>query len=70
MTLETLIRQAIAEGRFAGLTLWPSSKGYQSNFKNKEGGWECHVDEDPITALRAALGERKPEAIFTGGVFD
>lgn len=70
MPLEALIQQAIAEGRFAGLTLWPSSKGFQANFKNKEGGWECHTDEDPIRALRAALGEREPAAVFTGGVFD
>ena len=68
--LEDLILKAIAEGRFSGLTLWPSSKGYQANFKNAHGGWECHTGEDPIAMLRAALGEAKPAAIFTGGVFD
>lgn len=69
-TLEDLILQAIREGRFSGLTLWPSSKGYQSNLKNKQGGWECHVNEDPIAALRAALGGAPPAAVFTGGVFE
>ena len=70
MPLEDLIRNAIKEGRFDGLTIWPSSKGYQSNLKNKQGGWECHVNEDPIAALRAALGEAPPAAVFKGGVFE
>lgn len=72
MPLEDLIRKAIAEGRFDGLTLWPSSKGYQSNLKNKKGGWECHVNEDPIAAMRAALGETTaaPAAASEGSVFD
>ena len=56
MSLEDLIRKAIEEGRFSGLSLWPCSTGFQSNLKNKHGGWECHVNEDPIVALRAALG--------------
>lgn len=70
MDLEALIRKAIEEGRFTGLTLWPMSQGYQSNRKREQGGWECHVHEDPIVALRAALGEAPPTAVFTGGVFD
>ena len=71
-SLENLIRNAIKEGRLGGLSLWPCSTGYQSNLKNKHGGWECHVNEDPIVALRAALGEAPPAAVFTfkGGVFD
>ena len=70
MTLEALILKAIAEGRLDGLTLWPTSKGFQSNLKSKGGGWACHIDQDPIVALRAALGEREPAAEFKGGVFD
>lgn len=71
-SLEDLIRNAIKEGRLGGLSLWPCSTGFQSNLKNKHGGWECHVNEDPIVALRAALGEAPPAAVFTfkGGVFD
>ncbi len=57
MSLEDLIRKAIEEGRFDGLTLWPCSRGYQSNLKFKRGGWGCHVNEDPIAAMRAALGD-------------
>lgn len=72
MSLEDLIRKAIAEGRCAGLTLWPTSKGYQSNLKNEHGGWECHVHEDPIVAMRAALGDTAaaPVAAQQGSVFD
>ena len=71
MPLEDLIRKAIREGRFDGLTLWPCSAGFQSNLKNKKGGWDCHVDEDPIAAMRAALGEPDTSRITTDneGVF-
>ena len=69
MSLEALILKAIAEGRFSGLTLWPCSRGYQANFKNEHGGWQCHVGEDPIAMLRAALAERVPTA-QQGSVFD
>ena len=70
MSLEDLIRKAIKEGRFGGLTIWPCSTGYQSNLKNKQGGWECRVNEDPIAALRAALGDAPPAAVSGKGVFD
>lgn len=73
MSLEDLIRKAIKEGRFDGLTCWPCSVGYQSNLKNKKtGGWDCRVDEDPIAAMRAALGEVAAGAPVAeqGSVFD
>lgn len=70
MTLEALIQKAIAEGRCRGLTLWPCSAGFQANFKTASGGWECHVNADPIAALRAALGEAPAAAASTGSVFD
>lgn len=69
MSLEDLIRKAIREGRFDGLTLWPCSAGFQSNLKNKQGGWGCHINEDPIAAMRAALGE-PVAAAEQGSVFD
>ena len=70
MNLEDLIRKAIEEGRFSGLTLWTCSAGYQSNFKNVDGGWRCEVHEDPIEAMRASLGEKPAAAAEEGSVFD
>lgn len=56
-SLEDLIRGAIEEGRFDGLTLWRTSKGFQSNFKDKRtSGWRCMTGEDPIDAMRQSLG--------------
>lgn len=70
-TIEDLIRKAIEEGRFSGLTLWPCSAGFQSNFKDKKtGGWRCEVHEDPIEAMRASLGEKPAAAADEGSVFD
>ncbi len=71
MTLEDLIRKAIEEGRFDGLTLWPSSQGYQSNFchKGRGGAWRCEVDADPIAAMRRSLGDETATPATDGGVF-
>lgn len=60
MTLEDLIRKAIKEGRFGGLTLWPCEAGFQANRRNPDSSWSCHVNEDAVVALRAALGEKLP----------
>lgn len=66
-SLDDLIRQAAKDGRLDGLTCWPCSQGYQSNFKTPSGGWRCEVDKDPVAAMKRALGAA-PEV--QGSIFD
>lgn len=69
--LEDAIRTAFASGRFKGLTCWPCSAGFQANAKNAAGGWACHVADNPVMALRLALGlETAAPVVPAGSVFD
>jgi len=69
--LEDAIRTAFASGRLKGLTCWPCSAGYQANTKNAAGGWACHVADNPVTALRLALGlETAAPAAAERSIFD
>ena len=53
--LETLIQEAARDGRFRGLTLWPTQDGrFQANIADGPG-WRVEIDADPVAALRRVL---------------
>jgi len=69
--LEDAIRTAFASGQLKGLTCWPCSAGFQANAKNAAGGWACHVADNPVTALRLAVGlETAAPAAPERSIFD
>lgn len=56
--LDTLIQETARNGRFAGLTLWPTPEGlFQANVSEGQG-WRVEIDADPAAALLRALGRR------------
>jgi hypothetical protein len=59
MTLEELIKEAAATGRF-NLTVWETDRGFQASFSRDKQSWRCATDADPVAAAKAALIEFRP----------
>ena len=61
---EAELRGALRAGEFDGLTLWPTSKGWQANARRKgrSSCWHVQIDDDPIVAIRRALQTDKLDA--------
>lgn len=56
-TLEALIAEAAAQGRFDGLTLWRSSEGrWQAAMCASRTTCTVAYDTDPVAALAKVLG--------------
>lgn len=56
-TLEALIAEAAAQGRFDGLTLWRSSEGrWQASACVSRTTCSVALDADPVAALVKVLG--------------
>lgn len=48
--------------RVAGLTLYPTQDGrWQASVSSDRIGWRTEIHENPIEALRRALGLKSPE---------
>lgn len=55
LDLETLLRDAVADGRCRNLTLWSTSDHWQANMSTGLNPWKIRADADPVRALKAVL---------------
>ena len=51
MTLETLFRAAVDDGRLVNLTLFRTGQGWQAAISTGVSAWRIHIDADPVAAL-------------------
>lgn len=72
MTLEDRIREAAANRRFDGFTVWLTTDGkaFQAGVRppGPGNGFRVHTNPDPVTALHGALDQVMPRP--KAGVFD
>jgi hypothetical protein len=55
VTLEAMIREAVANGGLRSLTLWTVPNGFQANVSPDGKSWCCMIAADPVEAIRRAL---------------
>jgi hypothetical protein len=56
VTLDDMIREAVASGGLRSLTLWTVPGGFQANASPDGKSWHCVTAADPVEAIRRALG--------------
>ena len=49
MTLETLFRAAVDDGRLVNMTLWRTAQGWQASMSTGFNPWKVRIEDDPIT---------------------
>ena len=64
MTLETLFRAAVDDGRLVNLTLFRTGQGWQAAISTGVSAWRIHIDADPVAALAGVLDGAEEPDIF------